>query len=192
MPVYKGDSPVCLEETHRIERDGYGNHKMALSMHVGTHLDAPSHFIKDGMDSSELPLESLIAGGCCLDVRGESVISYKEHYETQVPKRCILLLFTDHARFYKEDRYYEDHPVISEDFARFAIGKEVRILGMDAPSIDKAPYSLHRLLLSHQVLLLENLVNLEELLPHSLFEVMVFPLKVKASGAQARVIARVF
>ena len=61
MPVWPGDPTVQLARVRSMD-DGERNNlsNMACSVHIGTHVDAPLHFIADGGDILSLPLDVLI------------------------------------------------------------------------------------------------------------------------------------
>lgn len=43
-------------------------HDFAMHAGIGTHIDAPKHFIKDAMDIASIPLENLIVSAHVVDV----------------------------------------------------------------------------------------------------------------------------
>jgi len=60
MPVWPGDPPVSLKRVKRIEDGAKDNlSHLACSVHIGTHVDAPLHFISGGGDISSLSLDAL-------------------------------------------------------------------------------------------------------------------------------------
>lgn len=65
------------------------------------------------------------------------------------------------------------------------------MIGLDTPSPDRYPFAVHKHLLEHGVLILENLARLDQLLTATSFEVIALPLNVKADSSIARVVARV-
>jgi len=58
---YPGDEPPKLRAMHRM-KDGelYNLSRLEASMHAGTHVDAPLHFIADGKDIASMPLEQFV------------------------------------------------------------------------------------------------------------------------------------
>lgn len=56
IPV-PGHPQPAFESLHELERDGVRNTIMRISIHTGTHIDAPSHFIEDGDAIDDLPLD---------------------------------------------------------------------------------------------------------------------------------------
>lgn len=58
------------------------------------------------------------------------------------------------------------------------------------PKSDNYPFKIHKLLLSNNILIMEKLTNLEKLLNISSFEVLAFPLKIRAEASIVRAVAR--
>jgi kynurenine formamidase len=81
--------------------------------------------------------------------------------------------------------------VVDAVLAEFLVQKKIMILGLDTPSPDNAPFGVHKALMAAGILVLENLTNLDRIPADQQFEVIALPLKIKANGSPARVIARV-
>ncbi len=61
---YPGDEPPRLKAVHRMkDGESYNLSRLEASMHAGTHVDAPLHFIANGKDVAALPLTQFI-GEC--------------------------------------------------------------------------------------------------------------------------------
>lgn len=191
LPTYPGDSPIKLTKTKRFEIDGFTNYQLESGMHTGTHLDGPMHLTKQTKYISELPLQSFFGEGCLLDVRGEMEILMKDEYRSKIGEESIVLLYTGHDQKYGTSRYFTVQPEIHLELAKFLIAKKTKIIGMDMASPDCSPFTVHQALLNHGVLILENLTNLGSLLEVKRFEVMAFPLKIKADSSLLRVVARI-
>lgn len=129
--------------------------------------------------------------GSLLDVRGEKIITYKEKYEDKVREGDIVLLYTGHSEKYGSEEYYTEQPVIDERLAEFLITKKIKMIGMDLPSPDQYPFDIHKKFFRKGILIIENLRNLSELLYVEEFELLAFPLKIKADSSLCRVVARV-
>lgn len=141
---------------------------------------------------SELPLGSFIAPGCVLDVRNRDVIKPKPEYDGLIESQSIVLLYTGHDRHYGTEEYYENHPCVDMDFCRLLIKKNIKMLGMDTPSPDRYPFEAHKLLFRNNIYVMENLTNLNQLLNGGRFEIIAFPLKIRADSSIARAVARIF
>lgn len=191
MPVFPGDSPMSLRRTHQVTEDGFCNHDLKINMHTGTHIDGPMHLTDSELQIGDIPLDRLIGRGCVLDVSDQAEIDYEPEYELLVEDRCILLLHTGHSALFGHERYFSDYPVLTESFAEFLVRKSIKLVGLDSPSPDQAPYPVHRILMNNGILIAENLTNLDRLLDLSVpFEVIALPLSIEADSAPARVIAR--
>jgi len=191
MPVYPGDSKTNLYQKNFLNTDKYNNHMLEINMHAGTHIDSPMHLTDSKKYISELALDSFMAEGCILDVKGQPVVKYKSEYETLVKENSIVLLYTGFDEYYGTKEYYENHPCLDVDFCEFLAGKKIKMLGIDIPSPDKFPFIIHKLLFKNNIYILENLTNLKELLNVKNFEVIAFPLKINADSSITRAVARI-
>lgn len=189
MPVYPGDDDVKLYKDRHLDKDGYTSFRLEIGMHAGTHIDTPMHLLNRITFINELPLERFSGKGCLLDVRNEKVINFKEEYTDLVKEYDIVLLYTDYSKFYGSKEYYKDHPVVSEELADFLITKKIKMLGIDMPSPDKYPFTIHKKLFENNILIMENLTNLSELLRIDHFDIIAFPLKIKAEASMVRAVA---
>ena len=58
LPVWPGDDDVTVEPLSRIAQGGSANvTSLKFTSHVGTHVDAPWHFIDDGAKLNDLPID---------------------------------------------------------------------------------------------------------------------------------------
>ncbi len=191
MPVFPNDKGVLIEQLKFLDKDYYNQFYVQLGMHSGTHIDIPMHLIKDYRTIDVLPIENFIGNGVLLDVRGESIIKYKLEYDKLILKDDIVLLLTDFADLYNEPKkYYEDYPVIDNELCDFFIDRKIKILGMDTPSPDKIPFTIHKKLLENNIFMLENLTNLKSLININ-FEIFAVPLKINIEASVVRAFAKI-
>ena len=191
MPVYPGDTETRLLQVRFLDTDKYNNHRLDINMHAGTHIDSPMHLTGCKQYISESPLEPFIGEGCVLDAREQPLITYKAEYETMVKEGGIVLLYTGFDKYYGTQEYYEKHPCLDMELCQFFIAKKLKMVGMDLPSPDRYPFAVHQALFANNIYLLENLTNLGQLLTVDRFEVIAFPLKLKADSSITRAVARI-
>lgn len=189
MPVYPGDKEVMLENDKILARDHYVNHNLIMGMHVGTHLDLPAHMLSNDNFISDIELDRFNGTAKLIYAQGENRIKYREKYNSLIEKDDIVIIYTGFADRYGSLEYYQEHSVITKDLACFFVKKEIKMLGIDMPSPDYSPYDIHNILFKNNIYILENLCNLDKLLGLKSFEVLVFPLKVRAEAAPVRVAA---
>ncbi len=91
----------------------------------------------------------------------------------------------------REAQFLADWPGLARDAAEVLVEKRIKLVGTDAIALDvfdTPDHITHRVLLNHEVLIVENLKNLDRLPPFSYF--MGFPLKIRdGSGSPMRAIA---
>lgn len=190
MPVFPGDMPPAWRQVAFVEREGYNVSQLHTGMHVGTHIDAPLHMVAGGKPLSEIPVTHFIGPGYIIDAQGRNPIDVDLLEGANIPVGAIVLIHTGWGRYFGADNYYRDYPELTLAFAEQMIAAGVKIIGLDSPSPDRAPYLVHKALLSHSVLIMENLTNMQALPTDKSFEIIALPAPLEADGAPLRVIAR--
>ena len=190
MPVYPGDEPPQLTETVHFDEHQCVNHQIKSSMHVGTHMDGPMHMVRDGRKLCDLPVDRFVGRGILVDARGRAVIDADVLEGVTVEAGDIVLFWTDWSKKWGSEEYYGNFPVLTPALAEKLVTAGVKMIGLDTPSPDGEPYTVHRILLGKEILIVENLVGLEALAGKA-FEVFALPTKYDADSAPVRVVARV-
>ena len=191
MPVYPGDSSPEFTKVSDLNTKGHNNYQVKTSMHVGTHIDAPFHMVEYGKRLYQINIEKFFGKGILIDARGKINLDVDLLDNIQVQKGSIVLVFTGHDKNIGKDEYYSKRPLFTEAFAKKMVELGVKILGMDTPGPDRAPYPIHKILLREEILIIENLTNLKSLIGIKDFEVIALPPKMDFDGAPIRVIAKV-
>lgn len=191
MPVYPGDPKPSLKQIAKLDKDGYNDHMINSVMHVGTHMDAPLHMIKNGKRIDEIAPDRFIGPGVLIDVRSKQKIDGQLLEGKQIKKGSIVLVFTGFGEKYRSEDYFKNYPFFTDKFAEKLVELEINIVGMDmlGPDLD-APWTTHKILLAKEITIIENLANLDKLLGIEKFEVIALPAKFKTDAAPVRVIAR--
>lgn len=198
IPVPGHPAPE-VEPLHLLERDGVRNTIMRFSIHTGTHIDAPSHFVSDGATIDEVPIERFWRPAVKLDLTdaapGEAIGVDRLEAAGFAPQRCrdsIVVLatgWTDGA--WRSERLYGDNPFLAEDAARALAESGPTALALDFAVDEMRPWPNHTTLLGAEVLLIENLMGLPAL-PADGFDLIAFPLRLSGeNGGPARVVASV-
>ena len=81
VPVWPSGPPIRLEPTPHLSRDkSYTVHEtfIQISSHMGTHIDAPYHFVENGKRLNEIPLERLIGKATVVEIPGVRSIGQRE------------------------------------------------------------------------------------------------------------------
>lgn len=154
------------------------------SPHVGTHADAPLH-VRDGLPGShELSLDSYFGPAIVVDVGTLSNEIEIEDLEKIQSLPFVERLLLKTGRTIAGGAFPEDWPTLSESCVRTLLGRGLRLLGVDAPSVDPRDsrnLPVHHMLFAGNGAILENL-DLRRITP-SMYELMAFPLKLMALDA---------
>src|SRR3989304_1446791 len=60
LPVWPGDPAVEIERVQSLDKGAHANvSRLACSVHIGTHVDAPVHFLARGKGVESLPMKGL-------------------------------------------------------------------------------------------------------------------------------------
>ncbi|GAB4494752.1 MAG: cyclase family protein [Anaerolineales bacterium] len=194
MPVWPGDPAVALEQVELMDKGADCNiTRLAMSVHAGTHVDAPHHFLNDGRTVESLSL-AVLTGPCYVLQLPDDVdeITAEVLARTPIPDGAERLLFgTRNSRWWAQGvkEFQTDFVAISADGAQWLVERGVKLVGVDYLSV--APY--HQSVPTHRVLLEAGVVALEGLnlaqVPRGFYDLYCLPLKLAGSdGAPARVI----
>lgn len=186
-------SPLTTHEEHQRS-----NTKVVFSIHTGTHIDAPYHFVPDGLTMDQVGLETFIGPAIVLDIRATSspkqAITIEDLHTAGLPDPDTLagkrlILYSGWAeKQWDQPNFYSENPYIHVETAEFLSKSGIVALGVDCGVDQGEPYPIHKIMLGAGIPLIENLVNLDQL-PKE-FTLVALPLKVdKGDGGPARVVA---
>jgi arylformamidase len=193
MPVWPGDSPVVIERVREITKGANANvSRLECGVHVGTHVDAPVHFIDGSSGVESIPLRTLIGRAYVVHLPSASVIDENTLEGSDIPPRTRRVLFkTSNSRYWAhaEHTFKKDFVAIDASGASWLVRKKVKLVGVDYLSV--APYEAsretHRILLENGVVVVEGL-DLNEV-SQGRYTLYCLPLKIiGCDGAPARAI----
>ena len=189
----------AFREVLTLEEHGLRCMEMTLPTHVGTHLDAPSHFIKDGATIDQIPLSMLIGPAICIKV---NIAADEQIKISDIEAQChaaqpgdALLIRTGWDNKFTDQSYYH-HPYLATETAEWILNRNFRLVGMDVLTPDlpgplRAPdfnFPVHHLLLGNGVLIMENM-SLADVVGER-FTLIIGALRiVGGDGSPSRVVA---
>jgi len=159
LPVWPGDPPVTL--VRQGDPDGPWVSRLGLGSHAGTHVDAPAHYIAGGATVDRLPLELFVGPAWVAHLPGPGPLTATDLAAAGIPAGTArLLLRTRNSDVMSVVSFDPDFVALAPDTADWLLARGVRLVGIDAPSIE--PYDspgepLHRALLGAGVVILEGL-----------------------------------
>ena len=189
-PVFPGDPKQEIRQLATIKENGWSEKRLTFNSHFSTHIDAPFHMMENGKKLDDFPLEKFIGEAVVIDARERQLIELTKPSLDKIKKGDIVFFCTGHTDRAYTKEFFKNNPVITKETAEELIKKGVKIVGLDSYTPDNEPYEVHKMLFKHDILIIENLVNLKQLIGKR-FECIVLPLKIKdADGAPCRVVAR--
>lgn len=214
-PDFFGDKDVYhFSHATKVREDGYSTGTFQTPEHFGTHVDAPVHFVKGAATIDKIQAKRLILPAVVIDVRQQveknpdfeltvPVIQEWEKQNAKIPPNAAVLLLTgwsqrwDSASKYRNpDPSEQMHfPSYSAEGAAFLIeARRATAIGVDTLSIDPGDsktYPVHKIAGSHDVYIMENLNNLDQLPARGIVLFCGVPALEDGTGCFARVLALV-
>jgi arylformamidase len=199
MPVWPGSPLPTFEPAGIVAKDGYSIERVSCMSHTGTHMDAPYHFLEDGLTVDRIPPEQLVGRASVLDVRNDldgSIIptaALEKHWPKGAAPEIVLLRSDWSQKRAATKEYLFDFPGLDPKAAEFLASKSVKGVGTDTLGID--PYSnskfeAHKVLLRKGIWILEAMDNLSALSEGREYTLVAAPIKIAGgSGGMARVFA---
>jgi len=194
LPTWPGDPGLKLELFESMDRGDHVNvTTISSSVHLGTHVDAPHHFLNNRMTVEQLPLD-VLTGPCYVAQLPDGIeaITAEVLDRTEITSEMKRVLFgTSNSHYWAkgESTFQTDFVAITEDGAEWLVERGVQLVGVDYLSV--APYQesipTHTVLLKAGVVIVEGL-NLSKIM-RGFYDLYCLPLKIAGSdGAPARAI----
>ena len=210
--TFPGDPIPAIEKVCTLEKQGCAVSRLSFGSHAGTHVDAPSHILENGLTVDKLELKNLMGTALILDfssLSGELTagILEKAFRNIEAPENTPILLLKTEAFSLKQGSACEvspsgtesgsqsmsrkeefDSAYLDKSGAAWIVEKGFRTIGIDGFSVD----NLHSETLPAHHILLSGNVNIVECLELSSIEAgtyffLCLPLKIKnCDGAPAR------
>lgn len=194
MPIFAGDPPLVLARALDMAAGDVCNvGRIEATLHLGTHIDAPRHFIPGAAGVDGTPLDALIGPAWVVEARGiDRHIDAAMLNQLGIPGDAQRLLFkTPNSELWALPEFTTEYLAFTEDAALELASRGVRLVGIDylsvAPFDDPAP--AHLAFLGGGVVVLEGL-DLRGVEPGA-YELLCLPLLIEgADGAPCRALLR--
>ena len=160
IAVWPGDQPFVTRWSARIGNDSVVNvGALEMSLHSGTHADAPRHFQSGGLPIDRIPLEVFVGPALVVEVLTRGAIS-RHHIELIDFSASPRVLFKTPASKVPDGVWNDEFNALSIEAVDYLGDQCVRLIGVDAPSVDPAD---SKTLDAHHRLAARGIVNLENL-----------------------------
>ena len=167
--VYPGDPCPRAEKLKSMDQgEVYNLSAFSMGAHNGTHIDAPSHFIKDGKNMDEISCESVV--GYCYVTKHDGDMSARD---------AALVLEKANTCGAGERILIAGDVTVTENAAEVFAKAGIKLLGNEGQTVGPkdAPMKVHQILLGADVVLLEGIVL--ENVAEGKYLLNALPLKLK-------------
>lgn len=193
LVVWPGDPAIQITQPSHLNRgDEATVSRLDMGAHTGTHVDAPAHFVPDGVGVDGLDLDLLVGPALVVHALESDALSADVLEGLSIPAGTKRVLFCTHnsERWARgETEFWTDYVGVTDEGAQWLIARGVRLVGIDHLSV--APFDElvppHRTLLGAGLVVVEGL-DLSNVAP-GIYHLVCLPLKiVGGDGAPARAI----
>ncbi|MFF3099896.1 arylformamidase [Viridibacillus arvi] len=191
VAVWPGDTPFSYKVNWSKNDSGSVNvGQINMSLHTGTHIDAPFHFDNDGKKVIDLDLDLYIGNARVIHLPNKTSIGVNELSNFDLQGVARLLIRTDAWK--NRSVFPQTIPHIQPELAAYLSELGVRLIGLDLPSVDpleSKELSAHHELAGHNIHILEGLI-LDDIGPGN-YELAALPLPlVEADGSPVRAVLK--
>jgi arylformamidase len=182
MAIWPGDTEYKPFWVAQMENGMVCNiGSVTMSLHTGTHADAPFHFLPEGLTIADVDLSPYMGPVLVVDIAGVKSIDADAIAGIQAERveRIIFRTMSINA-----DKFESSFAHITPDGAEALVARGIKLIGIDTPSVDQADsktLDTHKILAEHSVAILENL-SLEHVSPGT-YELIALPLKLAGMDA---------
>ncbi len=190
VPLWPGSTPLEMTRTLDRERgDEATDTTIRMSVHTGTHIDAPAHTIAGAPTTEQLALDTFVGACFVADLRGRASIDAADLESAGVPAGTTrLLLRTDNGGRWGPD-FDPAFVALTPAASQWVVDRGMRLIGVDYLSVQAygGPRAVHDILLGARVVIVEGL-DLRHVEAGD-YDVVCLPIALHGcEGAPARVI----
>jgi len=193
-PVWEGDARVVIHRDSTISQGvDFNVSRIEMSLHCGTHVDAPYHVAEDGMTVDQIPLEHLVGSAQVIQVAEDvNRINTDILAGTGIQKGIQRLLIKTRNSTNRRNEnlpFSNEFTALDAGAADYLATQDLKLVGIDGISIAIMDdlTTPHALLLKAGIVILENVQLID--VPTGIYELYCLPLKVVGmDGAPARAI----
>ena len=193
MVHWPKDPPVEITLVSSMEAGALANlSKMEMSVHTGTHMDAPRHFVKDGISIDQMPLEAVMGPARVIEIPSEVIDSRALKAHNLERGERVLFKTSNSDLCWSRSCFFKNFVHVNEDGARHLVAHGVQTVGVDYLSVggyERDGVQTHQALLRAGVWVIEGL-DLSPVEPGR-YEMICLPLRIEGcDGAPARALLR--
>lgn len=182
MPIWPGDTPFTYKLDATLHKDGANVGQIQMSLHAGTHIDAPFHYDDFGKAIDAIAFDVFIGPAVVVDVVGVQQVTLQHIVDVDVSQTPRVLFKTKetHDLYRFEEQYTMIHPAV----IHYLHSQGVQVIGTDAPSVDAlvdTSLQTHMACKETGIYIMENLVLKD--VKEGVYEMIAMPLPIQGADA---------
>lgn len=158
--TYKNNKPIIFSHEKQFEKDGVRDSHIAFNVHTGTHVDAPAHFLKNGIPINNIPLDHLVGSCRIIDL---TTVNEKITADDLIPHNIqadeIILLKTNNSNLDPYSQFNYNFIYLDKTGARYLADSGIKTVGIDYLGIEREQpnHETHCILFTHHITIIEGL-----------------------------------
>ena len=161
LPLWPGDPELRLHWAANIEQGDLVNlTELSMSIHTGTHIDAPLHFLPNGKPIDSLSLNVFVGEAQVVAIPQDVNLITVDILQDVCEINAARILFkTKNSQLWETSKFQQDYVALEASAAQWLVDQGVQLVGIDYLSIApfKDPAPTHEILLSNDVVIIESL-----------------------------------
>jgi arylformamidase len=191
LPVFPGQPRFNKEIMLSMTNGDRANvSKIQMVNHTGTHVDAPFHFINEGLTIDKVPFHHIVGPAKVFALNVIDKIDVTDIENLNISANDIVIFKTRNSKLWQSPEFTKDYVYITAEAAHFLAAKKVRTVGVDyiiPDAADDFARPVHKILFKEQIILVEGLDMTG--VPAGDYLLIALPLKIiNADAAPARAI----
>ncbi len=161
IPTFPGSPKPQFILWSDLKENGYNLELLFLSTHTGTHLDAPYHFVKNGLKINQILLDRLIGKATIIKLKKTKNTAITKLDITSFEKKngkifnhSSIFFFTGWQKNLKKDNYFTENPGLAISASKYLASKKINLVGIDSPNIDLGrdeSFSVHHIMSKNNI-----------------------------------------
>src|SRR5262245_27402155 len=111
MPVWPSDPPVKLTPQSHLSRDKSHTVRLTsieIGSHTGTHIDAPWHFVENGRQLNQIPIDTLVGKATVFELPNVGSIARQDLERLPLSRVERILFKTENSKHWSDGRFFEE------------------------------------------------------------------------------------
>lgn len=195
LPLWPGSRKIMIRRTMSIKKNDQANVSwIGMDVHTGTHIDAPKHFINNGIAVDEICLDKLIGNCYVCDLGNRKCIDADFLESVHLPAGIDRIIFkTKNSKLWNDKKFNKDFVALTPCGAEWIIRKGICLVGIDYLSIQnfqEQNNKTHKILLEKEVVVIEGLIL--DKVKEGIYKLIALPIKINNSdGSPVRAVLEI-